>query len=179
MDDGVRLRVAGPDPRDTSLGRCRLHPDTMREMELSSGDVVAISTDEWTVGASVAPATTDERGLQEAERDVVYVNVHTLIGERREDVLGQSVMVRPTTPSPARRLVHESLPPGTASEVRSILAPANLVGRLAVAGIRMAAYRTKGTATQGVFPQVYETDPDGIVVVTEQTIIESRPVSGT
>ncbi|MFC6991644.1 hypothetical protein ACFQH3_07690 [Haladaptatus sp. GCM10025707] len=148
-------------------------------MELSSGDVVAISTDEWTVGAYVAPATTDERGLEEAERDVVYFDVHTLIGERREDVLGQSVMVRPTSPSPARRLVHESFPPGTASEVRSILAPGNLVGRLVVAGTRMAAYRRKGTATQGVFPRVYETAPDGIVVVTERTIIESRSDSGT
>lgn len=179
MDDEVRLRVAGAYPRDTSLGRCRLHPDTMRELELTSGDVVAISTDQWTVGAYVSPATTDEQGLEQAERGVIYFNVYTLIGERREDVLGQSVMVRPISPSPARRLVHEPLPPETAPEVRSILAPENLVGALAVAGTRMAAYITKGTARQGVFPQAYETEPDGIVIVTEQTVIETRPNTGT
>jgi hypothetical protein len=151
----------------------------MRELELSSGDVVAISTDQWTVGAYVSPATTDEQGLEEAEHGVVYFNIDTLIGEQREDVLGQSVMIRPISPPPARRLVHESLPPETASEVRSILAPENLVGALAVAGTRMAAHTTKGTARQGVFPQVYETEPDGVVVVTEQTIIETRPNTGT
>jgi hypothetical protein len=151
----------------------------MRELGLSSGDVVAISTDQWTVGAYVSPATTDEQGVEEAERDVIYFNVDTLIGEPREDVLGQSVMVRPISPSTARRLVHESLPPETASEVRSILVPEDLVGVLAVAGTRMAAHITKGTETQGVFPQVYETEPDGVVVVTEQTIIETRPNTGT
>jgi hypothetical protein len=151
----------------------------MRELELSSGDVVAISTDQWTVGAYVSPATTDEQGVEEAERDVIYFNVDTLISERIEDVLGQSVMVRPISPLPARRLVHESIPPETASEVRSILAPEDLVGALAVAGTRMAAHITKGTATQGVFPKVYETEPDGVVVVTEQTIIETRPNTGT
>lgn len=175
MDGGVRLRVGGSYPGDTSFGRCRLHPETMRTLELSSGDVVAISTDQWTIGAYVSPAPTDERGVEEAENDVIYVNVHMLVGERREDILGQSVMVRSASPSPARRLVHESLPPGTASAIRSILAPTNLVGTLAMVGTRMAADSTKGTATQSVFPQVYETDPDGIVVVTEETTIERRP----
>lgn len=54
-----------------------------------------------------------------------------------------------------------------------MLSPDNLVGTLVSAGGRLAAFVQDGSAIRGLGPLVYETDPNGVVEVTDGTTLEA------
>lgn len=79
--------------------------------------------------------------------------------------------VREVVPEPATEVVYEE---PTGSAATEIVTRENLVGALASAGTRMAVYERRGSEVQGFLLRVFETDPDGVVVVTGATQLEER-----
>lgn len=168
----VTLRVVNPYPRDVSEGHCRLHPETMSELDLEAGDVVEIAHDLGTVGAYVEPADDDWKPSPDVAREVVGIRLGNRLPGPSSNFTGERVSVRKVVPEPATEVVYEE-PTGRAAT--EIVTRENFVGALASAGTRMAVYERRGSEVQGFLLRVFETDPDGLVVVTGATRLEERP----
>lgn len=178
-DAAVTLRVVAPGPSDVSEGRCRLHPETMAELDLEPGDVVEVSHDLGTVGARVSPADDDWKPSRDVARESIGVRLGTRLPGPSSDFSGERVTVRKVSPPAAERVVYEGLPEWTAPEAAAVVSEENLLGTLASAGARMAVYERSGSTTQGHLLRVFETDPEGVVVVTEETRLVERPFGAT
>ena len=173
-DPSVTLRVVNPYPQDRIRGDCRLHPETMAELDLDPGDVVEVVHDLGVVGAYAYPAEDDWKPTRDVARESIGIRLGTRLPGASSNFTGEVVEVRKIVPAAAERVVYEGLPDETAPEAAAVLTRENLLGTLASAGARMAVYGQKGAGVQGFSPRVLQTEPDGVVVVTEETNLEER-----
>ncbi|MFC5970544.1 hypothetical protein ACFPYI_04295 [Halomarina salina] len=172
----LHLRIARQFIGDVQKGWCRLHPAVMDQLGISSGDAVLVSDGEHQVGYYAHSVTEEPRWDREVDEQSIYLDFHTVPDELPVETEGREVTVRPVAPSPARSVVYQDFPPGTASELVDNHTQENLLGTLAVVGARIWITYSKGeSSTGGAGLEVYETDPDGVVVITESTTLE--PVS--
>lgn len=171
-DTGVKLRVDVPvSGLDAMKGRCRLHRATMADLDLTSGDPVKISTDRGTIAAYVYPADHGEQGLQNPNEDTVYVGLGRLVGGESTAEGRRDAIVRPVRPAPAERVVHQVYPPGTPPDDRELFSE-HVVGALALAGSKMTVYEERENSVRTLHPTVFETVPDGVVIVTENSDLQ-------
>lgn len=170
---GLRLRVAQPIFRDTSKGQCRLHPATMAELGLTSGDAVLVSDEQNSVGIYAYSSEETDWNVPNRSESTINIGFSTLTGKGSGEVGDKEVLVRPCFPSSAKRVVYQEFPEGTAPVMKARFS-ANVVGALAIACARMAV-PYNDDQEGGLFPEVYETEPDGLVVVTEETNLEAVP----
>jgi len=178
-DSSITLRVVSPVPDDVPGGDCRLHPETMAELDLEAGDVVEVTHDLGVVGAYVYPADDDWKPSRDVAVESIGVGLGSRLPGASADFTGERVNVRKVDPPPAKRVVYEGLPDGTAPEAASVVTRENLLGTLASAGTRMAVYERRGSAVRGHLLRVLSTDPSSVVVVTEGTELEERPFGAT
>ena len=175
----ITLGVVNPDPGDVPGGDCRLHPETMAELDLEAGDVVEVAHDLGVVGAYAYPADDDWKPSRDVARESIGIRLGPRLPGSSADFTGERVNVRKLIPPPAKRVVYEGLPDGTAPEAASVVTRENLLGTLASTGARMAVHGRRGSAVTGHLLRVLETDPQGVVVVTEETDLEARPFDAT
>lgn len=173
----ARLRVADPLFGDLPNNRCRLHPEVMARLDLDPGDAVEITSERGTAAAFAYPTDWGSWGVEDADPDAIHVALSALLGGDRDDVRGERVGVRAVSPAPARRVVHEAYPPGTSSILLGALAPETLAGTLAVAGSRLVTHAARGHRQGTALLRVYDTEPSGVVVVTEATELSARHTS--
>jgi hypothetical protein len=146
----------------------------MKKLSVSSGAAVLVSDGNHSAAYYAHPVVEEPNWADKEDKQLIQLDFHTVTGETPAETEGREVVVRPVTPSPARSVVYQDLPPGTAPEIVEAHTQNKLLGTLAVAGARIwISYSKSDSSTGGVALEVYETDPEGVVVITESTTLDA------
>ncbi len=175
----VQLEVAKAYPNDSGRGIARLDPDTLLHLKLSPGDIIEIE------GAETTAAKVWRADRQDWNTDTIRIDGFT---RQNADVgIGERVTIRKSEATKADRLV---LAPPEEASVQFGSDAAGMVKRQILK--RPVAHRDivpVMSSTNHPFMRApgqaipliaVETEPDGIVLITEDTDVELReePISG-
>ncbi len=163
----VPLRVAEAKPRDSGKKRVRIDPDVMKQLGVEPGDVVEIEGKKKTV-ATVWPALPEDSGLDVIRMDgLLRRNANVNVGDRvvvRKANVKQAVKVKlaPT--------MYMSVDEGFKKYVKK-----RLIGTPIMEG-DIVVVQVIG---QGVQLQVVDVKPRGVVIITENTMVDvlDKPIT--
>jgi len=175
----VQLEVAKAYPNDSGRGIARLDPDTLLHLKLSPGDIIEIE------GASTTAAKVWRADRQDWNTDTVRIDGFT---RQNADVgIGERVTIRKAEATKADRLV--LAPPEEASVqfgsdaagmVKRQILKRPVVERDIVPVMSSTNHPFMRSPGQAIPLIAVDTDPDGVVLITEDTDVELReePISG-
>ncbi|GAB3033811.1 CDC48 family AAA ATPase [Natronobiforma cellulositropha] len=175
----VQLEVAKAYPNDSGRGIARLDPDTLLHLKLSPGDIIEIE------GADTTAAKVWRADRQDWNTDTVRIDGFT---RQNADVgIGERVTIRKAEATKAETLV--LAPPEEASVqfgsdaagmVKRQILKRPVVGRDIVPVMSSTNHPFMRSPGQAIPLIAVETDPDGVVLITEDTNVELReePISG-
>jgi transitional endoplasmic reticulum ATPase len=175
----VQLEVAKAYPNDSGRGIARLDPDTLLHLKLSPGDIIEIEGAEWTA------AKVWRADRQDWNSDTVRIDGFT---RQNADVgIGERVTIRKAQTEPADRLV--LAPPEDASVqfgsdaagmVKRQILKRPVVARDIVPVMSSTNHPFMRSPGQAIPLIAVETEPEGTVLVTEDTEVELReePIAG-
>jgi hypothetical protein len=110
-DSGVYCTIAPPFIGDVGRGWCRLHPEVMKKLSVSSGAAVLVSDGIHSAAYYAHPVVEEPNWADKEDKQLIQLDFHTVTGETPAETEGREVVVRPVTPSPARSVVYQDLPP--------------------------------------------------------------------
>ncbi|MDR5655867.1 CDC48 family AAA ATPase [Halodesulfurarchaeum sp. HSR-GB] len=175
----VQLEVAKAYPNDSGRGIARLDPDTLLHLKLSPGDIIEIEGAEWTA------AKVWRADRQDWNSDTVRIDGFT---RQNADVgIGERVTIRKASTEPADRLV--LAPPEDASVqfgsdaagmVKRQILKRPVVARDIVPVMSSTNHPFMRSPGQAIPLIAVETEPEGTVLITEDTEVELReePIAG-
>jgi transitional endoplasmic reticulum ATPase len=175
----VQLEVAKAYPNDAGRGIARLDPDTLLHLKLSPGDIIEIE------GAETTAAKVWRADRQDWNTDTVRIDGFT---RQNADVgIGERVTIRKAEPETADSLV--LAPPEEASVqfgsdaagmVKRQILKRPVVERDIVPVMSSTNHPFMRSPGQAIPLVAIETEPEGVVLVTEDTDVELReePISG-
>ncbi|AWB26892.1 CDC48 family AAA ATPase [Halococcoides cellulosivorans] len=175
----VQLEVAKAYPNDSGRGIARLDPDTLLHLKLSPGDIIEIE------GGDTTAAKVWRADRQDWNSDTVRIDGFT---RQNADVgIGERVEIRKAEATKADRLV--LAPPEEASVqfgsdaagmVKRQILKRPVVERDIVPVMSSTNHPFMRSPGQAIPLIAVETDPDGVVLVTEDTEVDLReePISG-
>ncbi|ALG82620.1 CDC48 family AAA ATPase [Halanaeroarchaeum sulfurireducens] len=175
----VQLEVAKAYPNDSGRGIARLDPDTLLHLKLSPGDIIEIE------GADTTAAKVWRADRQDWNTDTVRIDGFT---RQNADVgIGERVKIRKADAKKAETLV--LAPPEDASVqfgsdaagmVKRQILKRPVVGRDIVPVMSSTNHPFMRSPGQAIPLIAVETEPEGVVLVTEDTEVELReePISG-
>lgn len=169
-----RLSVSSAYPNDSGLNIARLHPDTMAQLSLESGDLVQIQ------GETTTAATVREMDGPDASRGAVRID-----GFTRENAavdVGEYVVVRPIEATPASTVAFELAEgiatPGTGEQVKSAIEEQDFLrDRAVTVGDTVPIMANKGDPFgeppgKAVPLLVTAVQPDGVARITDDTKLD-------
>jgi len=175
----VQLEVAKAYPNDSGRGIARLDPDTLLHLKLSPGDIIEIE------GAETTAAKVWRADRQDWNTDTVRIDGFT---RQNADVgIGERVEIRKAEAEKADSLV--LAPPEEASVqfgsdaagmVKRQILKRPVVERDIVPVMSSTNHPFMRSPGQAIPLIAVETEPDGVVLITEDTDVELReePISG-
>ncbi|MBS3760553.1 CDC48 family AAA ATPase [Halodesulfurarchaeum sp.] len=175
----VQLEVAKAYPNDSGRGIARLDPDTLLHLKLSPGDIIEIE------GAESTAAKVWRADRQDWNSDTVRIDGFT---RQNADVgIGERVTIRKATTEPAETLV--LAPPEDASVqfgsdaagmVKRQILKRPVVSRDIVPVMSSTNHPFMRSPGQAIPLIAVESEPEGTVLVTEETDVELReePIAG-
>jgi transitional endoplasmic reticulum ATPase len=175
----VQLEVAKAYPNDSGRGIARLDPDTLLHLKLSPGDIIEIE------GAETTAAKVWRADRQDWNTDTVRIDGFT---RQNADVgIGERVKIRKAEAEKAETLV--LAPPEEASVqfgsdaagmVKRQILKRPVVSRDIVPVMSSTNHPFMRSPGQAIPLIAVETEPEGVVLVTEDTEVELReePISG-
>lgn len=175
----VQLEVAKAYPNDSGRGIARLDPDTLLHLKLSPGDIIEIE------GSSTTAAKVWRADRQDWNTDTVRIDGFT---RQNADVsIGERVTIRKADETKAERLV--LAPPEEASVqfgsdaagmVKRQILKRPVAQRDIVPVMSSTNHPFMRSPGQAIPLIAVETDPSGVVLITEDTQVELReePISG-
>jgi transitional endoplasmic reticulum ATPase len=175
----VQLEVAKAYPNDSGRGIARLDPDTLLHLKLSPGDIIEIE------GAESTVAKVWRADRQDWNSDTVRIDGFT---RQNADVgIGERVTIRKATTEPAETLV--LAPPEDASVqfgsdaagmVKRQILKRPVVSRDIVPVMSSTNHPFMRSPGQAIPLIAVESEPEGTVLVTEETDVELReePIAG-
>ncbi|APE94765.1 CDC48 family AAA ATPase [Halodesulfurarchaeum formicicum] len=175
----VQLEVAKAYPNDSGRGIARLDPDTLLHLKLSPGDIIEIEGAEWTA------AKVWRADRQDWNSDTVRIDGFT---RQNADVgIGERVTIRKASTEPADRLV--LAPPEDASVqfgsdaagmVKRQILKRPVVAHDIVPVMSSTNHPFMRSPGQAIPLIAVETEPEGTVLITEDTEVELReePIAG-
>jgi transitional endoplasmic reticulum ATPase len=175
----VQLEVAKAYPNDSGRGIARLDPDTLLHLKLSPGDIIEIE------GGKKTAAKVWRADRQDWNTDTVRIDGFT---RQNADVgIGERVTIRKAEATKADRLV--LAPPEEASVqfgsdaagmVKRQILKRPVVERDIVPVMSSTNHPFMRSPGQAIPLIAVETEPEGVVLVTEDTEVELReePISG-
>ncbi|AFZ74850.1 CDC48 family AAA ATPase [Natronobacterium gregoryi] len=175
----VQLEVAKAYPNDSGRGIARLDPDTLLHLKLSPGDIIEIE------GADTTAAKVWRADRQDWNTDTVRIDGFT---RQNADVgIGERVTIRKAEATKAEELV--LAPPEEASVqfgsdaagmVKRQILKRPVVGRDIVPVMSSTNHPFMRSPGQAIPLIAVETEPEGVVLITEDTDVELReePISG-
>ncbi len=175
----VQLEVAKAYPNDSGRGIARLDPDTLLHLKLSPGDIIEIE------GADTTAAKVWRADRQDWNTDTVRIDGFT---RQNADVgIGERVTIRKAEATKADSLV--LAPPEEASVqfgsdaagmVKRQILKRPVVGRDIVPVMSSTNHPFMRSPGQAIPLIAVETEPEGVVLITEDTDVELReePISG-
>jgi transitional endoplasmic reticulum ATPase len=175
----VQLEVAKAYPNDSGRGIARLDPDTLLHLKLSPGDIIEIE------GAETTAAKVWRADRQDWNTDTVRIDGFT---RQNADVgIGERVTIRKAEATKADSLV--LAPPEEASVqfgsdaagmVKRQILKRPVVKRDIVPVMSSTNHPFMRSPGQAIPLIAVETDPEGVVMITEDTDVELReePISG-
>ncbi len=175
----VQLEVAKAYPNDSGRGIARLDPDTLLHLKLSPGDIIEIE------GAESTAAKVWRADRQDWNSDTVRIDGFT---RQNADVgIGERVTIRKASTESADRLV--LAPPEDASVqfgsdaagmVKRQILKRPVVSRDIVPVMSSTNHPFMRSPGQAIPLIAVETEPEGTVLVTEDTEVELReePIAG-
>ncbi|TYL35969.1 ATPase [Natronococcus pandeyae] len=175
----VQLEVAKAYPNDSGRGIARLDPDTLLHLKLSPGDIIEIE------GADTTAAKVWRADRQDWNTDTVRIDGFT---RQNADVgIGERVTIRKAEATKADKLV--LAPPEEASVqfgsdaagmVKRQILKRPVVGRDIVPVMSSTNHPFMRSPGQAIPLIAVETEPEGVVLITEDTDVELReePISG-
>ena len=175
----VQLEVAKAYPNDSGRGIARLDPDTLLHLKLSPGDIIEIE------GAETTAAKVWRADRQDWNTDTIRIDGFT---RQNADVgIGERVTIRKSEAGKAEKLV--LAPPEEASVqfgsdaagmVKRQILKRPIAERDIVPVMSSTNHPFMRAPGQAIPLIAVETEPDGIVLVTEDTDVELReePISG-
>ncbi|MGM0590394.1 MAG: CDC48 family AAA ATPase [Halobacteriota archaeon] len=175
----VQLEVAKAYPNDSGRGIARLDPDTLLHLKLSPGDIIEIE------GGELTAAKVWRADRQDWNTDTVRIDGFT---RQNSDVgIGERVTIRKADAKKAGRLV--LAPPEEASVqfgsdaagmVKRQILKRPVVERDIVPVMSSTNHPFMRSPGQAIPLIAVETDPEGVVLITEDTEVELReePISG-
>ncbi|MFB6104609.1 MAG: CDC48 family AAA ATPase [Halobacteriaceae archaeon] len=175
----VQLEVAKAYPNDSGRGIARLDPDTLLHLKLSPGDIIEIE------GGETTAAKVWRADRQDWNTDTVRIDGFT---RQNADVgIGERVKIRKAETEKADRLV--LAPPEEASVqfgsdaagmVKRQILKRPVVERDIVPVMSSTNHPFMRSPGQAIPLIAVESEPDGVVLVTEDTDVELReePISG-
>ena len=175
----VQLEVAKAYPNDSGRGIARLDPDTLLHLKLSPGDIIEIDGGEQTA------AKVWRADRQDWNSDTVRIDGFT---RQNADVgIGERVTIRKASTEPAERLV--LAPPEDASVQFGSDAAGMVKRQILKRPVRPRDIVPVMSSTNHPFMRspgqaipliAVETEPEGTVMVTEETEVELReePIAG-
>ncbi len=175
----VQLEVAKAYPNDSGRGIARLDPDTLLHLKLSPGDIIEIE------GAETTAAKVWRADRQDWNTDTVRIDGFT---RQNADVgIGERVTIRKAEATKADKLV--LAPPEEASVqfgsdaagmVKRQILKRPVVGRDIVPVMSSTNHPFMRSPGQAIPLIAVETEPEGVVLITEDTDVELReePISG-
>ncbi len=165
MTSTLRLKVADAFRQDIGHGKVRLDRETMKKLDVRTGDYVKVIGKDVAVG-QVWPAVPDDEGANIIRMDGI-LRMNAGVG------IGDFVKVEKTNVVPAKKVVlAPSEPIGFPPGYVDLLKRQVLLGSALMTKNRIPI-RTFGGGTQ-LLLTVIRTVPRGVVVVTEDTIVELR-----
>ncbi len=175
----VQLEVAKAYPNDSGRGIARLDPDTLLHLKLSPGDIVEIE------GAKSTAAKVWRADRQDWNTDTIRIDGFTR--QNAEVSIGERVTIRKAEATKAERIV--LAPPEEASVqfgsdaagmVKRQILKRPVVRRDIVPVMSSTNHPFMRAPGQAIPLIAVETDPEGVVLVTEDTTVELReePISG-
>ncbi|WP_254863414.1 CDC48 family AAA ATPase [Halovivax gelatinilyticus] len=175
----VQLEVAKAYPNDSGRGIARLDPDTLLHLKLSPGDIIEIE------GADTTAAKVWRADRQDWNTDTVRIDGFTR--QNAEVGIGERVTIRKAEATKADSLV--LAPPEEASVqfgsdaagmVKRQILKRPVVGRDIVPVMSSTNHPFMRSPGQAIPLIAVETDPEGVVLITEDTDVELReePISG-
>ncbi len=175
----VQLEVAKAYPNDSGRGIARLDPDTLLHLKLSPGDIIEIE------GAELTAAKVWRADRQDWNTDTVRIDGFT---RQNADVgIGERVSIRKADATKADRLT--LAPPEDASVqfgsdaagmVKRQILKRPVVERDIVPVMSSTNHPFMRSPGQAIPLIAVETEPDGVVLITEDTEVELReePIAG-
>ncbi|WP_332899718.1 CDC48 family AAA ATPase [Haladaptatus sp. CMSO5] len=175
----VQLEVAKAYPNDSGRGIARLDPDTLLHLKLSPGDIIQIE------GGDVTAAKVWRADRQDWNTDTVRIDGFT---RQNADVgIGERVTIRKAEAKKAEKLV--LAPPEDASVqfgsdaagmVKRQILKRPVVERDIVPVMSSTNHPFMRSPGQAIPLIAVETEPEGVVLITEDTEVELReePISG-
>ncbi|ELY95689.1 ATPase AAA [Natrialba hulunbeirensis JCM 10989] len=175
----VQLEVAKAYPNDSGRGIARLDPDTLLHLKLSPGDIIEIE------GADTTAAKVWRADRQDWNTDTVRIDGFT---RQNADVgIGERVTIRKAEATKADKLT--LAPPEEASVqfgsdaagmVKRQILKRPVVGRDIVPVMSSTNHPFMRSPGQAIPLIAVETEPEGVVLITEDTDVELReePISG-
>jgi transitional endoplasmic reticulum ATPase len=175
----VQLEVAKAYPNDSGRGIARLDPDTLLHLKLSPGDIIEIE------GADTTAAKVWRADRQDWNTDTVRIDGFT---RQNADVgIGERVEIRKAEAEKAEKLV--LAPPEEASVqfgsdaagmVKRQILKRPVVQRDIVPVMSSTNHPFMRSPGQAIPLIAVETEPEGVVLITEDTDVELReePISG-
>ncbi|WP_435333534.1 CDC48 family AAA ATPase [Haloarchaeobius sp. TZWWS8] len=175
----VQLEVAKAYPNDSGRGIARLDPDTLLHLKLSPGDIIEIE------GADTTAAKVWRADRQDWNTDTVRIDGFT---RQNADVgIGERVTIRKAEATKAEKLV--LAPPEEASVqfgsdaagmVKRQILKRPVVERDIVPVMSSTNHPFMRSPGQAIPLIAVETEPEGVVLITEDTEVELReePISG-
>jgi len=175
----VQLEVAKAYPNDSGRGIARLDPDTLLHLKLSPGDIIEIE------GADTTAAKVWRADRQDWNSDTVRIDGFT---RQNADVgIGERVKIRKAEAKKAEKLV--LAPPEEASVqfgsdaagmVKRQILKRPVVERDIVPVMSSTNHPFMRSPGQAIPLIAVETDPEDVVLITEDTEVELReePISG-
>ncbi|MFC6733323.1 CDC48 family AAA ATPase [Haladaptatus sp. GCM10025893] len=175
----VQPEVAKAYPNDSGRGIARLDPDTLLHLKLSPGDIIQIE------GGDVTAAKVWRADRQDWNTDTVRIDGFT---RQNADVgIGERVTIRKAEAKKAEKLV--LAPPEDASVqfgsdaagmVKRQILKRPVVERDIVPVMSSTNHPFMRSPGQAIPLIAVETDPEGVVLITEDTEVELReePISG-
>jgi transitional endoplasmic reticulum ATPase len=175
----VQLEVAKAYPNDSGRGIARLDPDTLLHLKLSPGDIIEIE------GADTTAAKVWRADRQDWNTDTVRIDGFT---RQNADIgIGERVTIRKAEATKAEKLV--LAPPEEASVqfgsdaagmVKRQILKRPVVSRDIVPVMSSTNHPFMRSPGQAIPLIAVESEPNGVVLVTEDTEVELReePISG-
>ncbi|MDM7275133.1 MAG: CDC48 family AAA ATPase [Thermoprotei archaeon] len=163
----VPLRVAEAKPRDSGKKRVRIDPDVMKQLGVEPGDVVEIEGKKKTV-ATVWPALPEDSGLDVIRMDgLLRRNANANVGDR---VVVRKANVKHAVKVKLAPTMYMTVDEGFKKYVKK-----RLVGTPIVEG-DIVVVQVIG---QGVQLQVVDVKPRGVVIITDNTMVDvlDKPIT--